>query len=296
MLQIRYFIEYIGLRLALFLLNKLSLQSCEKMAIFFADFWYLFHGSRRRLAKKNILQSGIADNKQDAAKIARESYRQFAILIFEALKSKEIFNNKDWQKYIKMDLHPDSMALLKDTKQGIILVSGHLGNWEIAAQLLSFHKPLAGITKSLHNPYTNKLLQELKPKDGLRLTPMHGKDFRRLLAVLKDGEILALLIDQHAKGSASGRGMMIDFFGKPASTHTSPALLHLVTGAPLCFGYCIRTGLMSYTMKGLAPISFKPTGNREQDVKTILKKLTKQLENAIREHPEQYLWAHRRWR
>jgi len=90
--------------------------------------------------------------------------------------------------------------------------------------------------------------------------------------------------------------MMVDFFGVPASTHTSPALLHLVTRAPLSFGYCLRTGRMAYKMVALAPIRHEPTGNKEKDVRAVLQTIHRCLEDAIRAHPEQYLWAHRRWR
>jgi KDO2-lipid IV(A) lauroyltransferase len=121
---------------------------------------------------------------------------------------------------------------------------------------------------------------------------MRDADAGRFLSVLKAGEILALLVDQYAKGQPT----MVDFFGIPASTHPSPALLHLVTRKPLCFGYCLRTGPMRFRLVAGQPISFKPTGNRENDVQAILLELNHLLENAIRETPDQYLWAHRRWR
>ena len=62
--------------------------------------------------------------------------------------------------------------------------------------------------------------------------------------MLRKGEALALLTDQHA----FSRGMMVDFFGHPASTHTTAAMLHLVTRAPLTFAWCRRTGVMSFEL------------------------------------------------
>jgi lauroyl/myristoyl acyltransferase len=53
---------------------------------------------------------------------------------------------------------------------------------------------------------------------------------------------------------------------------------------------------MSYKFKAIAPIIHKSTGNRENDIREILEKLTAELEHAIRQNPEQYLWAHRRWK
>ena len=291
-MRIRHLLEYLGFRVALFLLDRLSLSGAQKFASRLADSWYLLNSSRRRTAKDNILRSGITDNPAEVNRIAHESFRHFGLLIVESLKSEEVFNEDNWRSRVEMDISPETMAVLNNPKQGMILVSGHIGNWEVAAQLLSYIKPVVGITRNMNNPYTNRLMKKRKPRNRFRLTQKHDASTGRFLSVLRNGEVLALMIDQHARD----RGMMIDFFGTPAATHTSPALLHLVTGAPLCFGYCLRMGPMSYRMKALEPISHKPTGNREQDVRAILEKLNGELEKIIRENPEQYLWAHRRWR
>ena len=291
MRQIRYFIEYILLSLGLFIIRRLSVQTSENIAEFFADFWYFINIRRRKLAVRNILQSRIAANPAEAAILAKESYRSFAKLIIETLKSDQIFNETNWRDHIELDIPAESEAIFHDSRQGVILVSGHLGNWEVASQLLSFVKPVVGISKKLSNPYSDRIMQKMKPKHHLHLTPMRDSNISRFLSVLKNGEVLAVMIDQHARG----RNVMIDFFGKPAATHPLPALLHIVTGTPLVFAYCFRKGFLSFKFKCSAPIIHKPTGNKENDIKLILDKLTGELENAIREHPEQFLWAHRRW-
>ena len=100
------------------------------------------------------------------------------------------------------------------------------------------------------------------------------------------------MIDQHA----GHRGMMIDFFGRPASTHTLIGMLHLVTGTPLIFGYSRRLAPRRFKFTALAPITIERTGNKDRDLRTILELLNRHLEDAVREEPGQYLWAHRRWR
>lgn len=292
MKKLRHLLEYAGLRFALFMLDRLSARTVERMAIMLADAWYTLNGSRRTIARENILRSGITHDPAEANRIARDSFRHFAVLVIESLKSQNVFTESNWQGRVNMDVNPQALALLKEPGRSLILASGHFGNWEIAAQLISFIKPVTGITRDMNNPYTDQLMKQRKPRNNFRLTPKHAAGIDRLLSVLKNGEILAVLIDQHAKD----RGMQVEFFGTPASTHTSPALLHLITKAPICFGYCIRTGPMTYTLKATAPIIHKPTGNRQHDVMTILEKLNSALEDAIRQHPEQYLWAHRRWK
>ena len=292
MKRLRHFLEYAGLRFALFILDRLSLATAERLARRVADLWYIFDTARRRTAIDNILRSGVAGIPAEAAVIARGSFRHFAVLVVESLRSGDAFTEANWRDKVELDITPAAMAVLCQPGQGVILVSGHLGNWEVAAQLLSYLKPVVGITRDMNNPHTDRLIKERKPRNRFRLTPKHDAGAGRLLAALKGGEILALLIDQYARS----QGAFINFFGVPASTHTSPALLHLITGAPLCFGYCLRKGPMSYTLKAFDPIVRKPTGNKAEDVRFILEALNRRLEEGIRQAPDQYLWAHRRWR
>lgn len=292
MKKLRHLLEYAAARFGFFLLDRISLPAAIALGRRLADSWYFLNKSRRQIAKENILKAKIASTDSEANRIARDSLRHFAVLAVEYLKAENVLNEGNWKEHVELDVSPETMAIIREPGRGIILVSGHFGNWEVAAQILSYIKPVAGITRDMNNPYTDRLMKQRKQRDRYTLTPKHDAGVDRLLSVLKKGEILALLIDQHA----SERGMPVDFFGIPASTHTSPALLHLITRAPICFGYCLRTGPMSYKFKAVAPIIHKPTGNRQHDVHTILEQLNHELENAIRQNPEQYLWAHRRWK
>lgn len=290
--KIEHLLEYIGIRLLLAIVDHLPLSFSERIARFLADIWYTLKQPRRETAKENIRRSGVASNPSEIDRIARDSFRHFAVLIIESLKSDLFFTEDNWREKIELDIPESTMKLFYNPDQGIILISGHFGNWEVAAQLLSFLKPVTAITRHMRNPYANKIMLKRKPKNRVTLTPKHDADTGRFLATLKNGHMLALLNDQYAKN----RGMMVNFFGIPASTHTSPALLHFITKAPLCFGYCVRTGPMQFKLKALEPMVFKPTGDRAKDTRLVLETLNHELEKAVREYPEQYLWAHRRWR
>ncbi len=290
--KIRYAGEMILIKPALALFDALSPASGARLAAAMGSLAYAADTRRRNTACENIRRSGIATNEQEVRRIARASFRHFAGVIADSLNSDRLFGS-DWQRFVKMEISPESMRLLSDSGTGLILVSGHLGNWEIAAQFLSTLKPVVGITRRLNNPYADDLMQKRKPRHRFRLTPKHDADTGRFLAALKAGEALALLVDQHAPDK---HGMMIDFFGRPASTHTSAAMLHLITKTPVCFGYCVKTGPDAFLFKAPPPVTIERSGSRQQDVRTILTSLTQSLEEAIRQYPEQYLWAHRRWR
>jgi KDO2-lipid IV(A) lauroyltransferase len=291
-IRLRYLIEYAALRLLLGLADILPYAPLERFFSGLAHLWFILDVRRRRIAVDNLLKSGLAPDSREARRLAGESFRHFAVLVLESLKCDRVLNESNWRESVEMDIPAETMALLEDPARGVILVSGHLGNWEVAAQLVSFMKPIVGIARNFDNPYTNRLMASRKPRNRYRLTPKHDMDMGRLISVVRHGEILAILIDQHARVG----GMKIDFFGRPASTHTSPAMLHLITRIPIVFGYCLRIGPMRYRFKAMAPIIQKPTGNREADTRRLLETLTRALEQAVKEAPGQYLWAHRRWR
>jgi len=278
---------------ALAIIDRLSPSAAARLANGFGSLAYAADTARRNTACENIRRSGIATDEAEVRRIAKASFRHFAGVIVDSLKADQLFESDQWRTRVQMDIAPECMRVLEAPGQGLILASGHLGNWEIAAQLLSTIKPVVGITRRMNNPYADRLVQERKPRKRFRLTPKHDVDMTRFLSAIKAGEALALLVDQYAPVK---RGMMIDFFGTPASTHTSPALLHLITRVPLCFGYCVKTGPGQFRFKAPPPIETPRTGHRQTDVKVVLEHLTRELETAIRQYPEQYLWAHRRWR
>jgi KDO2-lipid IV(A) lauroyltransferase len=286
-----FLIELLGLKLGLALIDRLPLASTLALAKGISDITYLADRGRRKTAQSNIRRAGLAGSPDAVRRIARESFRHFACMAVETIRYDRVPELTQDPRII-LQVDPRTMAVVREPGRGVILASGHIGNWEIAARLLSEIKPVVGMARGMKNPHTDKLLRTRKASSAMQYMPKHDADMMRLFTTLREGKILALLADQHAHI----RGMMVNFLGTPASTHTSPALLHLVTRAPLCFGWCRRDGPMAYTLFAHEPIEFRSTGRREDDVRAVLEELTAALESAIRMAPEQYLWAHRRWR
>ena len=238
MKKLRYLAEYILLRVLCYIVDLLPLSYAIRLLTSIADGWYVLDARRKKVALNNILQSGICTDHKSAASITRSSYQHFGQVIVESLKSSSILDRPDWEKYVDYRIPAELDAMLRDPEQSIILATGHIGNWELAAQLLSRTKPVAGVTRRANNPLVNKWMQKRKPRHNFYLVPKRDRDdIGRFLQILKKGEILALMIDQYG----GRQGMQVEFLGRKASTHTAIALLHLITGTPLCFGYCLRT-------------------------------------------------------
>jgi Kdo2-lipid IVA lauroyltransferase/acyltransferase len=244
------------------------------------------------MAIDNILRAGIATDPGSAARLARRSARHFVVSVVETLRARRLLAGGAWRERFVFHIPPRVKALLDDPEAGLLIAGGHFGNWEIGAQALARFKPLVAAARKVSNPWVDRFLQRRKPGAGFRLVPEWFGGPTRYTDALRQGEAVAMLIDLDARGE----GIKLDFFSRPAATHVTLAMLHLVTKAPLIFAVCRRAGLGRFEITLGEPIEQRPTGDKEADVRSILSRLNAELETAIRECPEQYLWAHSRWK
>jgi KDO2-lipid IV(A) lauroyltransferase len=244
------------------------------------------------MAIDNILRSGIATDRAAAARLARHSARHFVVSMVESLRARRLLAGGGWEERFVFHMPPRVRSWLDDPERGLLIASGHFGNWEIGAQALARFKPLVAAARKVSNPWVDAFLQRRKPGANFRLVAEWFGSPTRYTEALKRGEAVAMLIDLDARGE----GIKLDFFGRPAATHVTLPMLHLVTKAPLIFAACRRVGLGRFEITLSEPIEQRPTGDKEADVRSILSRLNAELEAAIQACPEQYLWAHSRWK
>lgn len=285
-------LEYIPLRIAVGIVDLLPIHAALSCGRGFGKVsWHLLR-SRRRTAIENILLTGITSDVGEAERIAKASFESFGMVTVESLASKKLLTPDTLEKYIDISIPAETEKLLADPVNGGIFVSAHLGNWEVSGHVISFWKRLVAVARTLNNPYAQAFMLRRNPRINMEILAKHSVDRMSLIRPLKSGQMLGLISDQHA----SSHGIMADFFGHPAKTVTSPARLHLATRCPIVCGYCVRTGPMKFTMRSSEPLMYEKTSDHDADILRITSDLNKRLEAFIRLYPEQYLWAHRRWR
>lgn len=257
-----------------------------------SDLAFAVGGERRAVAIDNILEAGIETEKRAAIRLARRSARHFMVSIVETLKAQRLLSPERWTESFEWRIPASVQKVLADPEAGLLLAGGHFGNWEIAAQALSRLKPVTAAARKVSNPWVDGLLQRRKPSENFRLVPEWFGAPARYSDALKAGRAVALLIDLDARGE----GIKLDFFGRPAATHVTVPMLHLVTKTPLAFVSCRRLGARRFEIAFSELIEQPPTGDKDADVRSILLRLNAELEAAVRAAPEQYLWAHSRWK
>ena len=177
-----------------------------------------------------------------------------------------------------------------------ILVSGHLGSWEIGAICA------AVVTEESHvigrrfkNPLLQSDLEESRRVAGLHLHPKRG-GIRGLARALKNGATVIQAVDQNQRL----RGLFVPFFGKLASTDRAAASLAVREGRPIIVCSCIRTSRgfkFRYRVHGiLHPRAPVDRADVARAVEELVGETNRCLEEVILTYPEQYLWVHDRYR
>jgi len=185
----------------------------------------------------------------------------------------------------------DLLSDALDTNRGVILLAGHLGNWELgAATIASSGFPFDAVARRQNNPLFNRAILEARARFGVNCID-RGDATRRSLESLRANRVLTLVADQDARD----RGVFVPFFGRPASTPRGPAVFALRTGAPIFLMVPLRRPDDRLHVR-VQPLPFEPTRNAEADMYEITALYVRELEAHIRTAPGQYLWHHRRWK
>ncbi len=187
----------------------------------------------------------------------------------------------------------EAMEAALEEEKGVILVTGHFGNWEMGGAALAAREiPLDVVAQRQRNPLFDADITRTREKLGMRVVP-RDKAPRQVLRALRMGRVVALVADQNARRSE----LFVDFFGKKAATARGAAIFALRTGSPIFLGGCRRLdGPIARYGVTLSRVEFTPTGDQEEDVLRLTETHTRYLERVIRSSPEQYFWQHRRWK
>jgi KDO2-lipid IV(A) lauroyltransferase len=192
--------------------------------------------------------------------------------------------------------HVENAALIKESiekKKGILFVSAHCGNWEItAAAIAALGIPVNAVAKKIYVDELNDMLVGYRTQKNVGVILRESKDSaRKLLRALKNGEIIAMLIDQ----DTNVPGVFVDFFGRKAWTPSGLASLALRTGATVLIGIDQRLDDFKHKTVVMGPVEISRTDDLSQDIASLTQKATSLLESHIAKYPEQWVWFHKRW-
>jgi Kdo2-lipid IVA lauroyltransferase/acyltransferase len=173
--------------------------------------------------------------------------------------------------------------------RGVILLTPHLGCFEIIAQVLASRMPLTVLYRPPRKSALKPLIEGARARQNLHLAPANLTGVRMLLKALKGGGAIGLLPDQVPQ---NGEGIWAGFFGQPAYTMTLPGKMHDMTGAPIVLTYAERLPHGRGFVVRFVPFD-GPLGDTPQDHARAINAV---MERLIARCPAQYFWSYNRYK
>jgi KDO2-lipid IV(A) lauroyltransferase len=287
------FAVYLVVRFLICIIQALPIEAAVALADGLAWLAYTFDRRHRRVAEDN-LRHAFPDitSSQEIDTRVRAVFRHFCRLVIDIAFLPRKLHANNWRNYVQMhNVWPMIDRLVSG--RPVLLLTGHFGNWEMGGWtlgLLGFRTH--AVARVLDNRYLEDFLRRFRESNGQRLLSKTG-DVKRMQAILDAGGILATLADQ----DAGQRGLYVDFFNRPASTHKAVALLALEYQVPLVvIGVRKLDKPLHYQVIVEDVVLPDEYAGQPGAVKEMTQRFTTALERVIKTAPEQYFWLHRRWK
>jgi KDO2-lipid IV(A) lauroyltransferase len=252
--------------------------------------YFLLVKERRKALHHLQLALGGERSSEDRQRIALESFRNLGRTFFEVLNLDRLTRD-DIDRLVKIE-GEEALKTAAAGGRGVLFVTAHIGNWELMGRVVSMHYPLAVMAAPIYDRRVEKIMIGIRAAHGIETLVRDSPGaLKRLIAMLRRGGVVGLLIDQDTKTD----GVFVPFFHQEAFTPTGPASLAIRTGASVVVGFIIREGRERHRIIIHGPLDISSTGQTERDVWNQTARFTKMIEEQVRKTPEQWIWMHRRW-
>jgi len=185
----------------------------------------------------------------------------------------------------------ERLHALRDGGKAAVLISGHLANFEVmAAVIMASGLPCQVTYRAANNPYVDALIRQSRERYGIRLFAPKGDGTRELMAGMKRGDSIALLVDQKYN-----QGPEVEFFGQPVNASPGAARLALKFDTVIQPLSVVRLPGVRFRVTAHEPIRIAETGDRDADILAGIQAVNRFVEDRVREVPEDWFWVHKRW-
>ncbi len=277
--------EYIFIKVLLTTLKVVP----KVLGRFLLKITYLFFGMTIGVRKKVVYQQMKSVYQSKSHKEILSLMKKMYLHLAEV--SYDIFlPDKNYSKYISVEGWGNIEKGLTLSK-GLIMISGHIGNWEIAGRYLAEQGIKVNVViKRLHNRFVNDFIVRQREQYNINII-YKNENIRTVLKALKNNEVVVMLVDQNAGKS----GTLTDFLGQPASVFDGFARLAVKNEVPVVFGVAIKDS-GKYRFIFDEPLLPDENADKQKAIKQLLDYSNKRLEYYINHYPEQWFWLHRKWK
>jgi KDO2-lipid IV(A) lauroyltransferase len=246
---------------------------------------------QRRIVWRNLQFCYLGSTPQEIQRLAKRIFRHFGITILEILQmtcfsQKELLSNLQVEN---REIFNEALA----SQRGVVLVSAHLGNYEMAWQYVPcyFDRQMVGVAKKLRNRRLDRFIHNMRTGFGNRIVYKKGA-LPEMMQTLRQGEIVGILMDI----SRRFEGVEVNFMGRRATATPAAALLGIRCKSPIIPAFCHRNKNGTLIVRIEPPIEIQRTKDLRLDLQTNTQLITDRVERAVRNYPEQWNWILKRWK
>lgn len=285
-------IEYAAVWIGLKTLGVLPRRVARFVGATFAAVAYALRTPLRRAAMFN-LELAFPDWTQARRKaVVRDMIRQIGWMAAEFAH----FPNdvgRGIERIVAID-GAENFEMARQCGNGVLFLTGHMSAWELApfAHAMYGH-PLHFLVRPIKNRRVDELINHYRCLSGNQ--PIEkNKSARMILKVLAQGGTVGILSDHN---TSREEGVFVDFFGIPASTTSGLARIALRTNAAVVPGFLVWDYTREiYRLRFEPAVELVRTGDEDSDVRQNTARFSRVIEDYVREHPDQWLWVHKRWK
>lgn len=289
--RVRHWVQYIAGRAILAAAGLVPFSVARAAGRWLGRLGYRPFAVRREVVRRQVAAAFPGASADEVERIVRDSYAHLGEMMIEAARLPRLGPAGI------LDLVPEAEgfdAILDASREGkgVILITGHLGNYELAGAYVAARGiPIECVARRLNNPLFDRFVTQSRTRAGMIVVFDHDA-VRRAPRAFAAGHAMAFVADQGVKGLAS---TFVPFFGRPAKTPRGPAVFALRYRLPTFFVACVRQPGGRYRCV-VTPVAIPASGDRPADVDAMVADFTGILEAWVRRYPGQYFWHHRRWK
>jgi KDO2-lipid IV(A) lauroyltransferase len=245
------------------------------------------------VARANLRAAFPEHKSEEIERILQGVWDNFGRVIAECAFADELSSHdrtSACQNRIALDASTIQRVIqISDSGKPCLFFGAHLGSWELGSLAAAFNLRLAALFRPFKNPALDDLIVRARP--GMKLIPSRMGAATQIDDCIKAGWSIGMLVDQHFSS-----GVEVSLFGRPCKVNPTIAKLARKFELPIYGVRVIRTKGSRFIGELTPPLSAPRDKDGKIDVKKTMQMISDTLEKWIREHPDQWLWLHRRWR
>lgn len=279
MYKIQYLIFKIFRYILLLFPEKTRFKFAEKLGII----GYYLIKKRREIALANLKLAFPDKTDNERERIAKESYK---------IMSKAFISTLWFEEYLKTNVELedfDRFSSIKEKGNGIVVALIHMGNMEASLKAAEKYRVIT-VAKTQRNPYIDNFITESRKKMNVTLLKKSKQTSRKLVEEIEEKNVIALFSDHRDKGST------VEFFGEKTVSPTGAINIALRHNLPLVIGYNVMHEDNTCTTYFTKELELVKTNSFKNDVKVNTQHMINLIENIIKNHPNQWMWFHDRWK